>query len=59
MKMQTFTLKGRVASIGDGIVKGIARIVNSESELDKIQPGDIMGGFVTQQYSAARIICLA
>jgi phosphoenolpyruvate synthase/pyruvate phosphate dikinase len=42
MKMQTFTLKGRVASIGDGIVKGIARIVNSESELDKIQPGDIM-----------------
>jgi phosphoenolpyruvate synthase/pyruvate phosphate dikinase len=41
--MQTqFTLSGRVASIGDGITKGIARIINDESELDKIQSGDIM-----------------
>jgi pyruvate,water dikinase len=41
--MQTmFTLNGRVASIGDGVVKGIARIINNESELDKIQLGDIM-----------------
>jgi phosphohistidine swiveling domain-containing protein len=38
----TFTLSGRVASIGDGIVKGVARIINSEQELDNIQPGDIM-----------------
>lgn len=37
-----FSLSGRVASIGDGIVKGIARIINNESELDKIQQGDIM-----------------
>lgn len=39
---QQFTLSGRVASIGEGLVKGIARIINSESELDKIQQGDIM-----------------
>lgn len=35
-------LSGRVASIGEGITKGIARIINNETELDKIQPGDIM-----------------
>lgn len=41
--MQTnFKLTGRVASLGDGIVKGVARIISSESELDKIQSGDIM-----------------
>jgi pyruvate,water dikinase len=37
-----FTLSGRVASIGEGFVKGIARIINNEAELDKIQAGDIM-----------------
>jgi len=37
-----FTLSGRVASIGEGFVKGIARIINNEAELDKIQLGDIM-----------------
>jgi phosphohistidine swiveling domain-containing protein len=37
-----FSLKGRVASIGDGIVKGYARIINNEAELEKIQLGDIM-----------------
>lgn len=41
--MQTMTnLKGRVASIGNGVAKGIARIINNESDLDKIQPHDIM-----------------
>jgi len=41
--MQTKTnLTGRVASIGNGIAKGIARIINNESDLDKIQPQDIM-----------------
>mgnify|MGYP005824582155 CR=1 FL=1 len=37
-----FSLTGRVASIGDGIVKGYARIINNEAELEKIQLGDIM-----------------
>ncbi len=37
-----FTLAGRVASIGKGVAKGTARIINSEAELDKIQAGDIM-----------------
>jgi len=36
------TLSGRVASIGNGLIQGIARIVNSESELGKIREGDIM-----------------
>lgn len=41
--MQTrLTFSGRVASIGEGITNGIARIINNESELDRIQPGDIM-----------------
>lgn len=37
-----FILSGRVASIGDGVVKGTARIINNESELDNVQQGDIM-----------------
>lgn len=35
-------LSGRVASRGEGIVKGIARVIHNESELTKIQLGDIM-----------------
>ncbi len=36
------TLKGRVASKGDGQITGIARIINDASDLLKIQAGDIM-----------------
>lgn len=37
-----FKLSGRVSSIGNGFVRGIARIINNEMELDKIKDGDIL-----------------
>lgn len=51
-------LTGRVASIGPGAVKGPARVINSEADLDKIRPGDIM---VTSQtdinYAPSMLLC--
>jgi phosphohistidine swiveling domain-containing protein len=40
--MNTTTLSGRVASVGRGVITGIARIVNSETDLERVQPGEIM-----------------
>ena len=37
-----FRLSGRVACKGAGVVTGIARIIKNQSDLEKIQEGDIM-----------------
>lgn len=56
--MLSTSLSGRIASIGGGAVTGFARIVNSEADLGRIQPGDIMVAPATDiSFATTMVLC--